>query len=201
MFTGIIQAIAPITAIEEKSFFRTHYIRLPKALLPNLAIGASMAYNGCCLTVTGINEDVVSFDLMKETLKLSNLGRLKVGDNVNLARAASLQTEIGGHMMSGHIICTAEITKIITSENNLKIWFSMQERALMKYILYKGYIGVDGISLTVGRVVGNRFCVHLIPETLQKTTLGKKQLSDSVNIEIDPLTQVIVDTVENVLLT
>lgn len=197
MFTGIVQATVPITAIEEKDHFRTHYVRLPAALLPDLAIGASVAHNGCCLTVTGITGDVVSFDLMKETLRLTNLGQLMMGDEVNVERAASLQAEIGGHLMSGHIICTAELSKIVTTENNRQIWFSMP--ALMKYILHKGYIGVDGISLTVGEVAGNRFCVHLIPETLLRTTLGKKRLGDSVNIEIDPQTQAIVDTVERVL--
>lgn len=199
MFTGIVQATAPITAIEEKDHFRTHHVRLPAALLPGLTIGASVAHNGCCLTVTVIAGDVVSFDLMKETLRLTNLGTLKVGDEINLERAATLQAEIGGHLMSGHIICTAELTKIVTSENNRQIWFSLPDRALMKYILHKGYIGVDGISLTVGEVAGNRFCVHLIPETLLRTTLGKKRLGDSVNIEIDPQTQAIVDTVGRVL--
>ncbi|BAE74714.1 Riboflavin synthase [Sodalis glossinidius str. 'morsitans'] len=199
MFTGIVQATVPIIAIEEKDHFRTHYVRLPAALLPDLAIGASVAHNGCCLTVTGITDDVVSFDLMKETLRLTNLGALTVGDEVNLERAASLQAEIGGHLMSGHIMCTAELSKIVASENNRQIWFTVAERALMKYILHKGYIGVDGISLTVGKVTVNRFCVHLIPETLMRTTLGKKRLGDSVNIEIDPQTQAIVDTVERVL--
>ncbi|RLR18491.1 riboflavin synthase subunit alpha [Sodalis-like symbiont of Bactericera trigonica] len=199
MFTGIVQATVPIIAIEEKDHFRTHYVRLPAALLPDLAIGASVAHNGCCLTVTGITDDVVSFDLMKETLRLTNLGALTVGDEVNVERAASLQAEIGGHLMSGHIMCTAELSKIVASENNRQMWFTVADRALMKYILHKGYIGVDGISLTVGEVTGYRFCVHLIPETLMRTTLGKKRLGDSVNIEIDPQTQAIVDTVERVL--
>lgn len=199
MFTGIIQAIAPISAIEKKDHFRTHYVRLPAPLLLNLTIGASVAHNGCCLTVTGSEGDVVSFDIMKETLRLTNLGQLKVGDEVNLERAAKLQTEIGGHLMSGHIICTAILKKIVTSENNRQIWFSLVDRRLIKYILHKGYIGIDGISLTIGEIAGNRFCVHLIPETLLRTTLSKKRLRDSVNIEIDPQTQAIVDTVERVL--
>ncbi|SNC58800.1 riboflavin synthase subunit alpha [Sodalis endosymbiont of Henestaris halophilus] len=199
MFTGIVQATAPITAIEEKDHFRTHHVCLPDYLMLDLTISASMAHNGCCLTVTGINDNVVSFDLMKETLRLTNLGELKVGDEVNLERAASMKTEIGGHLMSGHIICTATLIKIVKSENNRQIWFFIPEKTLMKYILYKGYIGVDGISLTVGEVADNCFCVYLIPETLLRTTLGKKRLRDSVNIEIDAQTQAIVNTVERVL--
>ncbi|AFP84658.1 riboflavin synthase [secondary endosymbiont of Ctenarytaina eucalypti] len=199
MFTGIVQGTAPIIAIEAKKNLCTHYVRLPTSLLLNLDIGASIAHNGCCLTVTNIADDVVSFDLMQVTLQLTNLGAIKVGDEVNLERPASLKTEIGGHMMSGHIIGTAELSKIVTSENNRQIWFSLPNRALMKYILHKGYIGVDGISLTVSEVADDRFCVHLIPETLRRTTLGKKRLGASVNIEIDSQTQAIIDTVERVL--
>lgn len=136
---------------------------------------------------------------MKETLRLTNLGDINVGDKVNLERAAKFSDEIGGHLMSGHIICTAEIAKIYTSENNRQIWFRMPSEDLMKYVLHKGFIGIDGISLTIGEVVGNRFCVHLIPETLSRTTLGKKRLGHRVNIEIDPQTQAVVDTVERVL--
>ena len=101
--------------------------------------------------------------------------------------------------MSGHIMTTAEVAKILTSENNRQIWFKVQDSQLMKYILYKGFIGIDGISWTVGEVTPTRFCVHLIPETLERTTLGKKKLGARVNIEIDPQTQAVVDTVERVL--
>lgn len=199
MFTGIVQGTAPVVAIDEKSNFRTHVVEMPTEMLPELALGASVAHNGCCLTVTEVNGNRVSFDLMKETLRITNLGDIKVGDVVNLERAAKFSDEIGGHLMSGHIICTAEITKIYTSENNRQIWFRLPSEDLMKYILHKGFIGIDGISLTIGEVVGNRFCVHLIPETLARTTLGKKRLGHRVNIEIDPQTQAVVDTVERVL--
>ncbi|HDL8756961.1 TPA: riboflavin synthase subunit alpha [Yersinia enterocolitica] len=199
MFTGIVQGSAPVVAIDEKSNFRTHVVEMPSEMLPELALGASVAHNGCCLTVTEVNGNRVSFDLMKETLRITNLGDIKVGDVVNLERAAKFSDEIGGHLMSGHIICTAEIAKIYTSENNRQIWFRLPSDDLMKYVLHKGFIGIDGISLTIGEVVGNRFCVHLIPETLARTTLGKKRLGHRVNIEIDPQTQAVVDTVERVL--
>ncbi|AIN16978.1 MULTISPECIES: riboflavin synthase [Yersinia] len=199
MFTGIVQGTAPVVAIDEKSNFRTHVVEMPTEMLPELALGASVAHNGCCLTVTEVNGNRVSFDLMKETLRITNLGDIKVGDVVNLERAAKFSDEIGGHLMSGHIMCTAEITKIYTSENNRQIWFRLPSDDLMKYVLHKGFIGIDGISLTIGEVVSNRFCVHLIPETLARTTLGKKRLGHRVNIEIDPQTQAVVDTVERVL--
>ncbi|WP_145591373.1 riboflavin synthase subunit alpha [Yersinia rochesterensis] len=199
MFTGIVQGTAPVVAIDEKSNFRTHVVEMPTEMLPELALGASVAHNGCCLTVTEVNGNRVSFDLMKETLRITNLGDIKVGDVVNLERAAKFSDEIGGHLMSGHIMCTAEITKMYTSENNRQIWFRLPSDDLMKYVLHKGFIGIDGISLTIGEVVSNRFCVHLIPETLARTTLGKKRLGHRVNIEIDPQTQAVVDTVERVL--
>ncbi|WP_338670295.1 riboflavin synthase subunit alpha [Pantoea dispersa] len=199
MFTGIVQGTAEIVAIEEKELFRTHTVRLPAELLPGLALGASVAHNGCCLTVTAIDGDRVSFDLIKETLRITNLGELQVGDIVNIERAAKFSDEIGGHLMSGHIMTTAEICKIIQSENNREVWFKLQDPEQIKYILHKGFVGIDGISLTVGDVTKSKFCVHLIPETLERTTLGAKKLGHRVNIEIDPHTQAIVDTVERVL--
>ncbi|MBA2816959.1 riboflavin synthase subunit alpha [Candidatus Pantoea persica] len=199
MFTGIVQGTAKIVSIEEKELFRTHVAELPDELLPGLALGASVAHNGCCLTVTAIEGNRVSFDLIKETLRVTNLGDLQQGDVVNIERAAKFSDEIGGHLMSGHIMTTAEICKIIQSENNREIWFKIQDPAQMKYILHKGFVGIDGISLTVGDVTKSKFCVYLIPETLEHTTLGAKKLGHSVNIEIDPHTQAIVDTVERVL--
>lgn len=199
MFTGIVQGTAPVVSIVEKSNFRTHVIKLPPELLPGLTPGASVAHNGCCLTVTSVEGDCVSFDLMKETLRLTNLGDVKAGDFVNVERAAKMGDEIGGHVMSGHVICTAEVVKILVSENNHQIWFRLADESLMKYVLHKGFIGIDGISLTIGEVTRSRFCVHLIPETLNRTTLGQKRLGHRVNIEIDPQTQAVVDTVERVL--
>ncbi|WP_338563298.1 riboflavin synthase subunit alpha [Erwinia sp. E_sp_B04_7] len=199
MFTGIVQGTAEVLAIEEKPNFRTHIVRLPAEMLPGLELGASVSHNGCCLTVTEVQGNRVSFDLVKETLRITNLGDLKVGDTINVERAAKFSDEIGGHLMSGHIMTTAEISKIVTSENNREIWFKPQDALQMKYILHKGFIGIDGISLTVGEVTRTKFCVHLIPETLARTTLGAKRLGERVNIEIDPHTQAIVETVERVL--
>lgn len=199
MFTGIIHTMITIIDIKKKQNLYTHFFKMPDEFILGLTIGASISYNGCCLTVTSINENIVSCDLIEETLYLTNLASFKVGDTVNLERAAILNTEIGGHLMSGHIICTAKIFEVISSENSHKIWFKLSNKTLMKYILYKGYIGVDGISLTIGEVKKNIFCVHLIPETISCTTLGKKNFRDTVNIEIDSNTQAIVDTVERIL--
>jgi riboflavin synthase len=198
MFTGIIQGTAEVLAIEARSDFRTHVVRLPGALLDGLVPGASVAHNGCCLTVTRIDGDAVAFDLMQETLRVTNLGALAVGDRVNVERAARFGDDIGGHAMSGHILCTAEVVDVITSPDNREIRFRLPAEHA-RYLFTKGYIGIDGISLTVGAVAGPEFSVHLIPETLARTNLGSRRPGDRVNIEVDPQTQAIVETVERLL--
>jgi riboflavin synthase len=198
MFTGIVQGMADVVSIERKTGLQTHTLRMPPPLCDNLTIGASIAHNGCCLTVTDIEDDRVSFDLMSVTLSLTNLGLLKVGDVVNVERAAKFGDEIGGHSMSGHIMQTVTVVDLVPSENNLTMWFSLEE-SLKKYILTKGYIGLDGCSLTIASVESDRFSVSFIPETLNKTLFGRRAIGDLVNLEIDPQTQAIVDTVERVL--
>ncbi|WP_418343634.1 riboflavin synthase subunit alpha [Raoultella ornithinolytica] len=199
MFTGIVRGTAEVLSIDEKDNFRTHVMKFPAQLLPGLEVGGSVSHDGCCLTITRIDGARVSFDVMQETLRVTNLGTLRQGEHVNVERAVKFNDEIGGHLMSGHIMTTAEVVKILASENNRQIWFELRDPMSMKYILYKGYIGVDGISLTVGEVIRAGFCVHLIPETLHRTTLGSKKLGDQVNIEIDPQTQAVIDTAERVL--
>ncbi len=204
MFTGIVQGTAEVVAIQEAEQFRTHVVTLPGALGQGLEIGASVAHNGVCLTVSAIDGERVSFDLMRETLKVTNLGALSVGDRVNIERAARFGDEIGGHAMSGHVLAVAELVELDEAPNNRRLWFELPH-ALGRFLFDKGYIGVDGASLTIGEVRpasaahGPRFCVNLIPETLQRTTLIDRVPGDRVNIEIDPQTQAIVETVERVL--
>lgn len=199
MFTGIVLGTAKIIDIIEQPLFRTHRIKFPDAWISGLEIGASVAHNGCCLTVTEIEQNRVSFDLIKETLRVTNLGQLSVGDEVNIERAARFSDEIGGHLMSGHIMTQASIVQILQSEHNRELWFELDDTSLMKYVLHKGFVGIDGCSLTIGEVTERRFCVYLIPETLERTLFGQRKLGQKVNIEIDPQTQAIVDTVERML--
>lgn len=199
MFTGIVQGTGTIIAVDCPSEdFRTLTVELPEHMADNLQTGASIANNGCCLTITHINGRQVKFDLMAETLSKTNLGELKTGDAVNLERAARFGDEIGGHLMSGHISAVTRITRIEESEHNKTVWFALPP-ALKPYILPKGFAGLDGCSLTIGEVTDNEFNVHLIPETLRLTLFGIKKTGDSVNIEIDPQTQAIVDTVTRLL--
>jgi riboflavin synthase len=198
MFTGIVQGTGIVESVDEKQDFRTHRVRLPPGMSDGLVPGASVAHNGCCLTLVALEGDLAVFDLMQETLRATNLGLLKTGDAVNLERAARFGDEIGGHQMSGHIICTAEVSRVLPSENNHQVWFRLPAE-LMRYVFVKGYIGIDGISLTIGEVRGDEFNVNLIPETLARTNIGTRLSGDRVNIEIDPQTQAIVDTVERVM--
>lgn len=199
MFTGIVQGLGTLVAIKQDGpDFRRYTVALPQHLTHDLKIGASIANNGCCLTITQINDNQVSFDLMAETLAKTNLGALCVGDKINIERAAHLGDEIGGHLMSGHIMTKTAITRIEQREHHRTLWFQLPS-ALAPYILSKGFIGLDGCSLTIGNVTDHEFNVHLIPETLQQTLFGSRKVGDMINVEIDPQTQAIVDTVQRTL--
>ena len=193
MFTGIVQGVAIIEKVSPAPGLNTYAIRLPAEHSKGVTIGASVAINGACLTVTRQDADCLYFDAMQETLKLTTLGGVSEGDRVNFERAARIGDEIGGHLLSGHVHTTAVVTSILRPENNVTIEFEVPE-AWARYLFAKGYIAINGASLTIGEVTGNRFNVHLIPETLRATTFGDIREGDAVNIEIDSQTQTIVDT-------
>ena len=198
MYTGIVQGVGEIIDIIDKDKLRTYKVKLPAKLTQHIEIGASIANDGCCLTVTDFKDDWVTFDIMQETLALTTLGDKNINDLVNIERSAKYGDEIGGHIMSGHISCTATIVDIKKTATNCQMTLELPHK-FTKYVLYKGFIGIDGASLTVGDVMDNRFKINLIPETLAITTLDSKKVEDRVNIEIDSQTQAIVDTVERVL--
>lgn len=199
VFTGIVQGMAEVTDIQKQPDFHQLRITFPDGKAEGATIGGSIAINGTCLTVTSIDGSTLSFDVMKETLRATNLGQLDTGSPVNFERAARYGDEIGGHNVSGHVHCTAELANVELQENNRRLTFKVRESKWMKYILPKGFISVDGASLTVGEVWDNCFSVYLIPETIKVTVLGVKQLGDTVNIEVEAQTQAIVDTVERVV--
>ncbi|WP_203300381.1 riboflavin synthase subunit alpha [Marinobacter sediminum] len=193
MFTGIVQGIAIVEEVTAAPGLSTLVIRLPDNKAAGITIGASVAVNGTCLTVTRQDNNDLYFDAMQETLQCTTLGDLQPGHEINFERAARIGDEIGGHLLSGHIHTTATIAEIVKTENNVTLWFEVPE-AWTKYIFTKGYIAINGASLTIGEVEGNRFNVHLIPETLRATTFGSASEGQRVNIEIDSQTQTIVDT-------
>lgn len=198
MFTGIVQANCEVLSIEKKPGLHTLGIAMSPAMSAGLEIGASVANNGVCLTVTAVADDRVFFDVMEETLRLTNLNALKIGDKVNIERSLTFGTEIGGHILSGHVHTQATLTQVDNTDSHYNLLLQF-DSAWQKYIFYKGFIGVNGCSLTVGEVSDNHFWLHLIPETLRLTNLANYQVGDKLNLEIDSQTQTIVDTVERVL--
>ncbi|MGB0252910.1 MAG: riboflavin synthase subunit alpha [Litorivicinaceae bacterium] len=199
MFTGIVQGLGEVTQIQDHAGIRRLQVRLPTGRDQGLETGASVAINGVCLTVVGWDQHGVEFDVIDETLRLTNLGDLKVGHVVNVERAARFGDEIGGHVLSGHIHGRAQVTEVVETDANLAVWWAVPD-ALKKYVLPKGYVSLNGCSLTVGDTERDgQLSIHLIPETRELTTFGRVTVGDSLNLEIDSQTQAIVDTVERVL--
>lgn len=200
MFTGIVQTKAQLTAIRDEAGFRQLTLQPGAQYLQNLARGASIAINGVCLTVTDFDSEAgwVCFDVIAETLSKTNLGALQPGDAVNFERSLSFGSELGGHIVSGHIQTTATLTALEKTANNCAMRLTLAPKH-MRYILSKGFIAVEGCSLTVGETYADGFSLYLIPETLAITTLGQKRVGDMINIELDQQTQTIVQTVERIM--
>jgi riboflavin synthase len=200
MFTGIVQAIARVERIIERPGLRSFRLHFPPGFDEGLAIGASVAVDGTCLTVTARPAaDRAEFDVMQQSLSLTTLGARQEGDPVNVERAARDGAEIGGHPLSGHVDFMAALAGIRRPENNHVLRIEVPS-PWMRYIFGKGYIAVNGASLTVAEAVRERdgggwFEVWLIPETLRQTTFGSKEVGDALNVEIERSTQVFVDTV------
>ncbi len=201
MFTGIVKGVFPVAHIERLKDFIRLSVELNHELVDGVETGASIAVNGVCLTVMAINGTCVSFDVMKETLRATNLGNLTEGGLVNIERAARFGDEIGGHLLSGHIHDTVMVSSVIREPHNVTVSFSFDSR-WRDYLLPKGYVALNGASLTIGeKVQESIFCVHLIPETLRLTTFGEVKEGDQINLEIDSQTQAVVDTVKNYMVS
>lgn len=206
MFTGIVQTQATLVAVEEKDQFRHFTIATEEKFLSQLQIGASIAINGCCLTVVQFalanpqfgGQATVQFDVIDETLRLTNLGALQPGDTVNFERSLRVGDEIGGHQVSGHIHTCATLVEVNTTANNWEMWLEFDAK-WSRYVFAKGFISVNGASLTIGQVRGQQFSLHLIPETLRLTNLGNAAVGTQFNLEFDQQTMTIVETVERVL--
>ena len=199
MFTGIVQDLVSVQAIEDKGDLIHLTLDLGE-LTDKLALGASVAVNGTCLTVTRVDQGSATFDVITETLRTTNLGKLLVGDLVNVERSYHVGDEIGGHIISGHVTTTAPLEVKQVEGNDHVLRFRLDEQWL-KYVFHKGFIGLDGASITVSSINRDEswFEVSLIPETLARTTLGRLAHGDEINIEVDAQTVTTVDTVERVL--
>ena len=200
MYTGIVQDCLPVKSLDKKEGLYSFTIGFPDELLEGLETGASVAVNGVCFTATAIEEGVVSFDAIRETLALSDIRLLDVGSRVNVERSAKQGAEVGGHVLSGHVVGTSEVVRIEQSPNNRRLTFA-GDPAWLKYVFEKGFLAINGASLTVAALdrESNEFAVNLIPETLARTNFDELREGDLVNIEVESQTQVIVDTVERVI--
>lgn len=183
MFTGIIEELGAVSKIQRRAGVVNLTIAC-KVAHADTKVGDSVSVNGVCLTVVYINKDSLTFDLIGETIKKANLGNLKLRDKVNLERATKLGERLGGHLVTGHIDCVGIIRQKRQVSGDIIFNISIPEE-FSKYLVDKGSVTIDGISLTIAQVRGNTFSVHLIPHTLKMTTLGFKGPSDKVNIESD----------------
>jgi riboflavin synthase len=183
MFTGIVEELGSVTQIEDQGDAVRLSVHGP-LVVSDAGSGDSIAVNGCCLTVTTHDDATFTADVMRETLAKTSLGALEVGARVNLERAVTPATRLGGHIVQGHVDATGTVVRRSPSEHWEVLEIALP-KTLARYLVPKGSIAVDGISLTVVEVTDDTFTVSLIPETLARTTLGLKQPGDPVNLEVD----------------
>ena len=204
MFTGIVQGLAHVASLRDRAGLRSFSLQFPPGFAAGLAVGASVAVDGVCLTVTALHgDDAADFDVMQQSLALTTLHSLAEGSSVNVERAARDGAEVGGHPLSGHVDTMGTVVQVRRPENNHVLRIALPA-PWMRYVFAKGYIAVDGASLTVAEARRERdgsgwFEVWLIPETLRMTVFGEKAEGAPVNIEIERATQVVVDTVRDAL--
>jgi riboflavin synthase len=183
MFTGIVEELGTVAGVEDQGDALRITLRA-ETVLADAGPGDSISVNGCCLTVSSLGEGTWSADVMQETLDKTTLGGLAEGDRVNLERAATLATRLGGHLVQGHVDGVGKILDRQPSDHWDLVTIGLPEQ-LAPYLVDKGSIAVDGVSLTVVEAGPDRFTVSLIPETLSRTTLGHRAIGDRVNLETD----------------
>ncbi len=202
MFSGIISEIGQVLEAVSSETGMAIKIGATEAFGHELSLGCSISVNGVCLTLTAFqnstNSVVLSFDVIRESLNRSNLKELKTGTSVNLERSLKFGDEIGGHLCSGHVDCEIAVQAVSQIGESKEIDFIVPEK-FNKYIFEKGFIAINGASITVSKKIENGFRVALIPETLNRTNLNLLAVADSVNLEVDRQTQVIVESVEQYL--
>ncbi len=185
MFTGLIQSVGKVQSLKRQG--NSAQLQVSSSLVDNgLQLGESIAVNGACLTVTAWNKSSFSVDISPETMQCTTLGKLAPNQLVNLERALRLSDRLGGHLVSGHIDCIATVRRRHQDQNAIRFEFAVPPE-VMRYLVVKGSVAVDGISLTVNRVEADRFAVTVIPHSLEMTTLNDCREGSQVNIETDLL--------------
>jgi riboflavin synthase len=183
MFTGLVESLGTVRAADDDGAGGKNLV-LAASFAKELALGESVAINGCCLTVVAVDGDVCRFQVGPETLAKTNVGRLGLGDRVNLERSLRFGDRLGGHLVTGHVDGVGTIAERVATGEWQTVWFTGPAE-LMRLLVPKGCVAVDGVSLTVVDVHADRFSVMLIPHTLLATTLGIKNVGDAVNLEAD----------------
>ena len=179
MFTGIVEELGSVVSVPTGSL-----VVAASQVLKEMKLGGSIAVNGVCLTVTGYNSKSFSVDVMLETLRRTNLGRLRPGDRVNLERPLGLGGEVGGHLVQGHVDDTGRVVSVAGEAGALLVRFEAPTE-VMRFIVPKGFIAVDGVSLTVASRDAGSFWVSIVDYTRQHTILGSQKVGDLVNLEVD----------------
>ncbi|MCG5535897.1 riboflavin synthase [Ectothiorhodospira mobilis] len=184
MFTGIIESVGTVVSLEDRGGDRRLGIRSGKLDLTDVRLGDSIAVNGVCLTAVALPGDGFAADVSRETLSASSLGRLQAGDPVNLEKALTPTTRLGGHLVSGHVDGLGEVTAVAPEARSWRYDIRVPD-ALARYIAPKGSVSVDGVSLTVNAVSGAVFSVNIVPHTQQETIIRNYRVGTRVNIEVD----------------
>ena len=198
MFSGIVQTVGKIESIKDKNHIKTIRIETHGDYLEDIAIGQSVSVDGVCLSLVKKNNEYCEFEAVEETIDRTTLGRYKQGTKVNLEKSLKFGDTVGGHFVSGHIHTRGRIVEVELVGESKNILVEIEEKWI-KYLTEKGYISVNGASITIGKVSKNTFYVHLIPETLKTTNLDELIYDNYVNLEFDQATIAIVDTTERLI--
>mgnify|MGYP000565811954 FL=1 len=198
MFSGIVQTVGKIESIKDKNHIKTIRIETHGDYLEDIAIGQSVSVDGVCLSLVKKNNEYCEFEAVEETINRTTLGSYKQGTKVNLEKSLKFGDTVGGHFVSGHIHTKGRIVEVELIGESKNILVEIEEKWI-KYLTEKGYISVNGASITIGKVIKNTFYVHLIPETLKTTNLDELIYDNYVNLEFDQATIAIVDTTERLI--
>ena len=198
MFSGIVQTVGKIESIKDKNHIKTIRIETHGDYLEDIAIGQSVSVDGVCLSLVKKNKEYCEFEAVEETINRTTLGSYKQGTKVNLEKSLKFGDTVGGHFVSGHIHTRGRIVEVELVGESKNILIEIEEKWI-KYLTEKGYISVNGASITIGKVSKNTFYVHLIPETLRTTNLDELIYGKYVNLEFDQTTIAIVDTTERLI--
>ena len=198
MFSGIVQTVGKIESIKDKNHIKTIRIETHGNYLEDIAIGQSVSVDGVCLSLVKKNNEYCEFEAVEETINRTTLGSYKQGSKVNLEKSLKFGDTVGGHFVSGHIHTRGRIVEVELVGESKNILVEIEEKWI-KYLTEKGYISVNGASITIGKVSKNTFYIHLIPETLKTTNLDELIYDNYVNLEFDQTTIAIVDTTERLI--